>query len=73
VSPDGTDSGVYFDYLFALAPSRAGVNDGLNTANRYFVYDPDVTGGTKPGKTSGTAGLVVSLGLASVLAVATQL
>jgi hypothetical protein len=43
VSPDGSGQGVYFDYLFALAPSASGVNDGLNTANRYFVYDPDVS------------------------------
>ena len=43
VSPDGSDQGVYFDYLFALAPSASDVNDGLNTADRYFVYDPDVS------------------------------
>ena len=46
MSPDGSDQGVYFDYLFALAPSSSGGNDGLNTANRCFVYDPDVSTGT---------------------------
>jgi hypothetical protein len=51
--------------LFALAPSASGVNDGLNTADRYFVYDPDVSTvvastGTD-GKTSGAATAVVAL------------
>lgn len=35
------DGVVNLDYLFAIAPSAAGVNDGLE-AGRYFVYDPDV-------------------------------
>jgi hypothetical protein len=59
--------------LFALAPSASGVNDGLNTAGRYFVYDPDVstgvastgtgetTGTDTSGKTSGAATAVVAL------------
>ena len=73
VSPAPGNDGVYFDYLFALQPSDAGTNDGLNTAGRYFVYDPDVTSGEVISlKTSGAAVVAASVS-AIIVALATAM
>eukprot|EP01043_Picozoa_sp_COSAG02_P024829 COSAG02_NODE_1372_length_13018_cov_5.358155_8_plen_85_part_00 len=68
IKVSGGDSGVYFDYLFALAPSASGVNDGLNAPNRYFVYDPDVSAGASTDKTSGATATLNSVALAVLAA-----
>ena len=74
VSPTTGSDGVYFDYLFALEPSDTDINDGLNTAGRYFVYDPDVTSGKVVNlndKSSGAA--VVASVSATMVALATAM
>jgi hypothetical protein len=77
----GDSSKIALDYLFAIAPSSESVNDGLNAAGRYFVYDPDVlpaadTGGdadTTAAGSSGAASISSEAAIAALVGAATLL